>query len=440
MPRAHGVTVPRAAPPDQAPGLNRRLRRWLGHEFVQLRPVLARSAAACAADRDRKHFGSFGHACLPLFHGLAGRPSLRQSYAAFAACPALAALSGLRERATPDAGLNVGFAQVAASSTSRPAAFLAGLVPVPVLAARVRVAGPRAGAPPADLHLLDSTFVRLSLKLAAWLPGAGGHDVPGGRVQVQYAPAFDLPEHVVVTDTRTNDCQGLDQILRDDPARLAALRDQTLIIDLGYYSPRRFARLRMAGVHFVTRLKADARLTVDAAPPVQAALPGAGPGRVAVRTDERVTVGSPNNRAGAVLAGLRLVTADVAPTAKAARRGATAVVYRVLTDRWDLTAVEVVQLYLARWQIELFFRWLKCHIRLPRRLGDSRNAGELTVWLALVVHLLTLLAAHALGLTRRSPALRWQVLWALAQLEPDPAHPPDPPARPLSFPGWPLAP
>lgn len=397
------------------------MRRWLARELGLLRPLVAASAARCQAERYRKHFSSFSHLCLLLFHGLSGGASLRQSYAAFAACPGLVALSGLGTPAERGhERLGVSFSQLAASNHSRPAAFLGGLVPR--LAARVRQAGP--GLPsPVHLHLLDSTFLRLSLQLAPWLPGDGGADVPGVRLQVQYAPALDLPEQVLLTDTRTNDCQGLDRLL-ETPGGLASLVGGTLVVDLGYYSHRRFAGLLAAGVHWISRLHAQATVVVEAERPVQAAVPGLDRSRITVLADQRVTVGSPNNRAGAVLQGLRLVTARVEPTARAARRGAQAVEYRVLTDRWDLDAAEVVQAYLWRWAIELFFRWLKSHVHLPRLLGYSRNAVELTVWLALVVHLLGLLAAHALGLPRRSATLLRRLAWTLAHLGPADTNPP----------------
>lgn len=418
------------------PGLNRRLRRWLAAELGRLRPALVAAARACGAERYRKHFDSVAHASLLLFHGLSGGPSLRQSYAAFAGCPGLVRLSGLAATADPDdERLRVSFSQLADSNHTRPPAFLGGLVPA--LAARARRAGPGAGVPfPPDLQLLDSTFLRLSLKLAPWLPGAGGADVPGVRLPVRYAPAPDLPEHVLLTDTRRNDCQGLDAALLDDPAQLAALRGQTLVVDLGYYSHRRFARLLGAGVHLISRLLPQARVHVTAERPVQAPLPGAGGGRIAVRRDQEVTLGSPYNRAGAVLTGLRLVTARVEPLPAAARRGGRPVEYRLLTDRRDLAAAEVVQLYLWRWQIELFFRWLKSHVRLPRLLGYSRAAVELTIWLAVVVHLLSLLAARALGLARRSPALLRRLAWALAHLGPDDQAGEPPPPTQLAFPDW----
>jgi hypothetical protein len=434
MPRAPATSI-LDSPVAHQPGLNRRLRRWLAAELYALRPVLRASAARCQANHARKHFDARAHACFLLFHGLSASPSLRQSYTAFAGCPGLVALAGGATNPAGD-GLDVGFSQAAASSHTRPAAFLAGLVPV--LSQRVRHLGIRPGvALPADLRVLDSTFLRLSAAWAPWLPpvGASPRDVPGVRVQVQYAPALDLPEHFLITDTRTNDCQGLDQAVLDDPARLAALVGQTLAIDLGYYSHQRFARALGAGVHLVTRRHPQATLRVEADRPIAPPLPGLGEPRITVGADQRVTVGSAHNRAGAVLPGLRLVTATVAPQPAAARRGAQPLVYEVLTDRWDLPAAQVVQLYLWRWQIELFFRWLKRQVRLPRLLGYSRNAVELTVWLALIVHLLTVLAARALGWTRRTPTLLAQLGWALAQvsLADLPAGRPQP--RQLPLPG-----
>lgn len=272
------------------------------------------------------------------------------------------------------------------------------------------------------MRLLDGTFLRVSLRLAPWLDLAAHTKRPGMVAQPLYTPALDLPEHVVLTDAHTPDVRGLDQALLDDPAQLAALRDQTLIMDLGYYSHTRLARLLEADVHVVTRLHPQAALHVEEDLPVQQPLPGlaatdgAG-GRIVVDRDQRVTVGSPHNHKSTVVPGLRLVTATVAPTRDAARHGAQPVVYRILTDRHDLAAAEVVQLYLWRWQIEQFFRWLKSYVHLPRLLGYARPAVELTVWLAVIVHLLTRLAAHARGLGRRSPALLRQCLVAALLLD-----------------------
>lgn len=434
---AHTLSASIAPTPTLTqPGLNRRLRRWLAAELGSLRPQLAVAAARCGAERYRKHFHSFAHACLLLFHALSGAASLRQSYAAFAVCPGLVALSGLGLPDQPeDEGLGVSFSQFAQSNTSRPAAFLGLLIPSLVERVRRLAPAPSKALPP-DLCVIDSTFLRLSLQLASWLPCSSRADIPGVRLQVQYTPALDLPEGVVLTDNRTNDCRGLDVAILDHPQRLHRLLGRTLVLDLGYYSHRRFAALRQSGVHFVSRLHPQASLHLEADLPLPSLLPNLPTGRIVTLADQQVTLGSANNRAGAVLKGLRLVTARVLPLPKAADRGAQPLTYRILSDRWDLAAEQVVQAYLWRWQIELFFRWLKSQVHLPRLLGYSANAVELTVWLGLIAHLLTVLAMHALGLSRRTPGLTRQIGHLLAFLCPsDLLSIANAPYQP-SFPGW----
>ena len=426
MAQSRSVPSSRTARPSVGPGgLNRRLRRWLAAELRALRPAVAASAAACGAERSRKHFDSFRHACLLVFHGLASHPSVRRSCEHFAACGGLVAVSGLApadaEAGDADDRLGVSYSHRMASNGTRPAAFLAGVIPG--LAARVR-RGPRPGADAAGAALLgelviqDSTFLRLSLRLAGWLPPPRRPDGSGVRVQVWYHPDRDLPEVLLLADIRTNDCQALDRAVLGDPARLAARAGRTVVVDLGYYSHERFARLRAAGVHLATRRHPQATLAVEAEQPVQPPLPACDGGRITVVADQRVTLGSPNNRAGAVLPGLRLVTAAVLPRATTGHRTPAPRRYEVLTDRWDLTTADVVQTSLRRWQIELFLRWLKGQLHLPRLLGYSENAVELTVWLAILVHPLTVLAAGTLGLGPRSPLLLGRLAIALHQLDP----------------------
>lgn len=413
MPRARTASISSTSPSGQG-GLNRRLRRWLARQLHQIKPAVEISAAACRADRYRKHFTAFQHLCLLLFHGLSATTSLRQSYDTFADCHALVALAGLAVDGD-DERLAISFSQLAASNTSRPAAFLSGLIPG--LVAQVRQ-GARLGDPalPADLAVIDATVLRLSVTLAPWLAQKSGWRIPTGvRVQTCYTPAWDLPEHVVVS-TATNDYRGLDELVLDDPQQLAALAGHTLVVDLGYYSHRRLGQLTAAGVHWVTRRLSTATVQVVGDEPVPAAFSDVPAPRITVLSDQRVTLGSANNRGGTVLHDIRLVQAQVAPLPPAARLGQAPVVYAVLTDRWDLTAAEVVQLYLWRWQIELFFRWLKSHLQLTQLLGYSQNAVELSVALAIVIHLLTLLAAQMLDRPRRSPSLRHRVEWALATL------------------------
>lgn len=429
------------ASPGSGRGLPRRLRRWLAAELRGLRPVIEASAARCGAEHSRKHFTSYRHLCLLLFHGLSSHPSLHQSYEHFAACAGLVAASGLG-RADGTDGLGISYSHLATSNGTRPAALLLGVVDH--LVARLRQDG--LGALPVGDPLLgslviqDSTFLRLSLRLARWLPPLRRPDGSGVRVQVWLHPSLDLPEVVQVTSIKVNDCQSWDQTVLGDPDRLAALVGQTLVVDLGYYSHERFTRLLAAGVHLVTRRHPQATVTIEADRPIQPALPDHDGGRITVVADQRITLGSPNNRAGAVVPGLRLVSADVLPRLKPGHRSPAPRRYEILTDRWDLTAAEVVQAYLWRWQIELFLRWLKGQLHLPQLLGFSENAVELSVWLTILVHLLTLLAARALGLARRSPLLLARLAAALQHLDPTDGHAPAPTVGQLRLPGFDLAP
>jgi hypothetical protein len=430
--------APRGSVPSAGPGvgLNRRLRRWLASELVALRPVVEASAQACRAEHSRKHFTSYQQVCLLLFHGLAGRGSLRQSYEQFAACPGLVAASGLGVAGDPER-LGISYPQVAASNGTRPAGMLAGVVQH--LIGRLRLAGvDRPGGDPllGSLVIQDSTFLRLSLRLAGWLPALRRPACSGVRVQVCLEPSLDLPEVVDLTTVKLNDRSSWDRSVLGDPARLAALAGQTLVVDLGYYRHTAFRDLLAAGVHVVTRRYPSTIITVEDDRPIQPPLPDLDGGRIAVVSDQRVTLGTPATRTGVVLPGWRLVTADVTPRLRTGHRCPTPRRYEILTDRWDLTAAEVVQVYLWRWQIELFFRWLKHQLHLPRLLGYSENAVELSVWLAILVHLLALLAVRALGLPRRSPLLLARLTGALIHLDLAPDADPSPTHAQLPLPGF----
>jgi hypothetical protein len=388
MTPSHHSTIRQDTPSVPVP---RRLRRWLPDLLRDLDPVITASARASKADRYRKHFRSPLHVRMLLLHGLMGG-SLRQSYGLLSSCPELLSRPA-------DADPVVSYSQLADSSTSRPSALLAGIVPT--LLARAHQQQPRADLP-GDLRVLDGTFFRLSLRHAPWLELDRG-----AQVQVLYAPAAGTPEWIDLPENvRGNDCQALDTALVAQPERLAALRDQTLIFDLGYYSHNRFRQLLDAGIHIVTRYGQKARYEVLEDYPIQPPLLPAAGGRVTIVADQRIRLGSPNNRATPRLLDLRLVTADVLPSRKAAQRGNAVQRYQLLTDRLDLSAAEVVQSYLWRWEIELFFRWLKRTIGAFRLLGYSREAVANSVFLALMIHLITLLTSRALGFDRRSALIR----------------------------------
>jgi Transposase DDE domain len=345
-----------------APGLGRRLRGLLD-------PVVDRAAATPGADRYRKHFPLRAHLWILLVHVLDGAASLRQTHA--------------RLRATDFAGLDlprgISFSQLARSSTSRDPAGIVRLFADLVAAVR----------PQADpvwhrlerVQVVDATFLALSAKLSPW-SRHGGH-APGVRLQTGFDLAGAIPSALRLTLADTHDTTALGA--RD----LAALAGWTVVIDLGYYGHRRFAELRAAGVSLICRLHPQAAYRVTADHPVP---PITTPDGDVVLADQTITLGSPHNRAGAVLPGMRLVTSCNGAGEE----------QRFVTDRGDLAAADVVALYRKRWQIELFFRWLKHQLNATHPLGHSRAAVWLTVLLCAIVALVLMLltAARPRGVTR----------------------------------------
>ena len=330
-----------------AQGCGRRLRRALA-------PALTAAADVPDADRYRKHFPATAHLWILLLHVLSGSDSLRQTHAELAGTPGAWDRLGL----PPDTGISR--FQLARSSTSRPSACAEALFAA--MADQVRT---RAQTDPLltrlrQVQAIDSSFLRLSGVISPW-SRYGGH-VPGVRLQTGLDLAGPVPTQLHLTLTDTHDVTALAD--RD----LTALVGWTLLIDLGYYGHQLFEHLRAASVSFICRLQAQASYRVAVDRPVDGR--ATADGDVVVR-DQTITLGSPNNRHGAVLPGMRLVES----------RNPAGTMHRFVTDRHDLTAEEVVALYRKRWQIELFFRFLKYQLKVLHPFGASAEA----VWLTLLI-------------------------------------------------------
>jgi Transposase DDE domain len=356
------------------PGLGRRVRR-------RLVPLIARAAATPGADRYRKHFPLRAHLWMLLFHVLDGAASLRQTHARLAAT----AFAGL------ELPQGISLSQLARSSTSRDPTGVAQLLAA--LVARARGSPDPAWRVLTAVQVVDSTFLALSAKLCPW--SRHGRHAAGVRLHVGLDLAGSIPAHLTLTGTEAHDAGAFDQ------RALTDLAGWTLVGDLGYYGHARFARLRAAGVGFICPLHAQAAYGITADHPVP---PITTPDGDVVLADSTITLGSPNNRAGTVLPAMRLITS----------RNPAGTVHRFVTDRHDLAAAEVIALYRKRWQIELFFRWLKHRLNLLRPLGRSPEAVWLTVLIAAIVALLLVLLADL----RRSGISRIAFARALALLLP----------------------
>jgi transposase len=318
-----------------------------GYVRRMLDPLVTSAAATPGADRYRKQFSALAHLWILLLHVMWASPSLRSTYA-------------------------ISFSQLARSSTSRPAACLETLLTEALALARRRAARDQQWRILQRVAVLDSTFVRLSACLSPWSIYGGA---PAGiRLQTLLDLDRVLPSTVRMSLADFNDRAMLRQV------DLTPWRGWTLLLDRGYYGHPQLARLQAAGVSFVARLISQVRYTILDTRPVPT---DASTCRDRVVLDARIRLGSANNRTGAVLHNIRLVISVNQAGQELA----------LVTDRHDLPAPMIVELYRRRWQIELFFRWLKRQLGLIRPLGRTRAAVWMTVLIVMIVAVISQLLA-----------------------------------------------
>jgi IS4 transposase len=153
----------------------------------------------------------------------------------------------------------------------------------------------------------------------------------------------------------------------------------TYVFDLGYYDYGWWANLNDAGCRIVTRLKVNTPLAVVA----ETSLPA----------DSAIL----SDRIGHLPA--RQARSRLNPFQDPVRelrvRTETGKILRIVTNDLDAPAAEIAELYKRRWQIELFFRWVKHSLKISHFYGTSENAVRIQIAVALIAFLL-LRAAHAL--------------------------------------------
>jgi Transposase DDE domain len=350
--------------------------------YRKVQPLIQDVTNDGQGDRYRKHFRIVSHIWVLILHIAHGGHSLRHSYARLGADKSL--LTRLNMPCW------VSFSQLARSSTTRQSDCFERLLAALTNQVR-RTPGLRKDQ---DWHALskaiaiDSTFLKLSAKLSPW--SKRGNHPAGVRAQWSLELASHIPQLLHMHTVEKNDHDTLRALVEQNPHQFVGW---TVIIDLGYYGHRQFEQLLACGGHIVSKLNAQASYRVTEEREVSQR-EGWTHQHDRVVSDQTITLGSPNNRRGAVLSGIRLVSSC----------NIDGQLCSLITDRFDLEAWEVVALYRKRWQIELFFRWLKRQLGAIRPLGHSREAVWLTMLMAGIVALIWLwldeIAAHPPGMSR----------------------------------------
>jgi Transposase DDE domain/Domain of unknown function (DUF4372) len=219
------------------------------------------------------------------------------------------------------------------------------------------------------VYLIDSTGFRLNSLSADWARYSNG--VCGAKLHIVYNPDSGGPSFAEVSAANINDIT----VAKTMPIRPGA----TYVFDLGYYDFGWLADLDDAGCRIVTRLKVNTPLSIV--------------------HENRLPAGSPilSDRIGHLPA--RQAKSRNNPFQDPARevcvRTETGKILRLLTNDLDAPADEIAELYKRRWQIELFFRWVKHTLKIRHFFGTSENAVRIQIAIALIAFLL-LRTAHAM--------------------------------------------
>jgi IS4 transposase len=219
------------------------------------------------------------------------------------------------------------------------------------------------------VRLIDSTSLRLSSLSEGW--ATFSTDVFGATAHIVYDPNADHPVYFAVTPANVNDITAAKAMPIEPGA--------TYVYDLGYYDYGWWAKIDDAGCRFVTRLKKNTPFVVMAEKPV--------PQNSNVVSDRigHLPQRLANSRKNPLQVPVReiKVTIDTGKT------------LRIVTNDLDAPADEIADLYKQRWQIELFFRWIKQTLRIKHFIGISENAVRIQIAVALIAYLILRLAQAA---------------------------------------------
>ena len=233
-----------------------------------------------------------------------------------------------------------------------------------------------------SLYALDSTTIDLCLSLFPWAR------FRKYKAAVKMHALLDLhgniPTFIRITDGKVHDVKILDEIMPEAGA--------FYVMDRGYVDFERLFVFTLSSAFFVVRTKSNVLLQRRYSHQVDKS--------TGVRSDHTVILTS-------------FGSASVYPDALrriSYRDGETQKRFKFLTNNFMLPAHTITQIYKSRWAVELFFKWIKQHLRIKAFYGTSENAVKTQIWIAVSAYVLVAIARKRLELD----ATLYQILQVLS--------------------------
>jgi hypothetical protein len=220
------------------------------------------------------------------------------------------------------------------------------------------------------VKIIDSTTISLCLNTYKWATFRKTKAGVKLHLRVTFAePGIVYPDKAVVTNAQPADHSQMDVLIDE--------ADATYLMDRGYLDYGKYDNFCERGIHFVSRLKDNAVVAdVEAFDEPESSV---------IQRDRVVILGKGNKRMNHALRMIETVDSKGNPV-------------RIITNRFDLTAEEIGELYRSRWQIEIFFRWVKQNLKMTCFYGTDENAVMNQIWTCLIAYCLLLLMKLDKGL------------------------------------------
>jgi len=245
----------------------------------------------------------------------------------------------------------------------------------------------------ATVYAFDATTIDLCLSVFPWAP------FRTTKAAIKLHTLLDLrgaiPTVIHITDGKTHEVTVLDELVIEPGA--------FYLLDRGYLDFGRLYSLHQSQAFFVTRAKGNTRFKRRYSRPVDRAITNVLCDQTGMLTVYRSRQGYP--------APLRRVVI----TDEDGKR------LTFLTNNFALTPELIAALYRQRWQVELFFKWIKQHLRIKKFLGTSENAVKTQIWIAIGTYVLIAIAKKRLQLDQHSLYEILQIL-SLTLFEQVPLH------------------
>jgi transposase DDE domain len=212
-----------------------------------------------------------------------------------------------------------------------------------------------------DVYALDSTSISVSINLLSW--AFGKYSRGAVKIHTLLDLRGNIPSYILVTDGKYHDSNILDEII--------PVSNDIYIMDKAYLDLIALYKIHSFGAFFVTRTKKNTKyqliesnFNIDET--------------TGLRYDRTIIMSGAKSK--------ELYPEKIRVIGYYDEKKDE--LFEFLTNNFDITALEIANLYKNRWQIEVFFKWIKQNLTIKHLWGHSENAVKIHIWIAIITYLL----------------------------------------------------